>query len=199
MASIFTTFGVPRPVTGSTRTVSVAPPRRTTKARLTPTRNRSETLRTATLVRAAGDIIEHARVRVERRVQEAQRRASDLRPVLVDDGDDGREGRAGAAGAVDELVAAVEGDEVVCTVCGDVGVGSGVAGGIVDGGAVAGIVVCQVFGDGGGLVGWHAELVGEATAGIDYGLAGFFGLRCEDGGIVLDLCRADYKKLSNHC
>ena len=60
---------------------------------------------------------------------------------------------------------------------------------VVLGGGVAGLVVGEVGGDGGGLVAGFGEDVAEAAAGVDDRFAGLFG--GGDAGAGDDLRRAD--------
>ena len=80
--------------------------------------------RAAPLVPAAGDIVEGAGIGVDGGVDEADGALAGVGALLVDQRDDAAEGRARGRGPVDELQRAVDGDDVVGAVGGDVGEGA---------------------------------------------------------------------------
>ena len=127
------------------------------------------------MVPARRDVVEDRGVGVERGVDEADGTLAGIDALLVDERDDAAECGRGGRGAVHEAEAAVDRDDVVGAVGGDVGVAAHGLRVVVLGCCVAGVVVGVVGFDGGGLVGWHGEDVAETAAGVDYCFAGFFG------------------------
>ena len=122
-----------------------------------PTLNRTEAHGPTPGIRAARDIVQHARVRVQRRVDEAHRILPHRQTLLVDAVHDGGEdGRAGRGAALEREVALVEYRDVVA-VRRDVGV------------AAADAVVETAVGAEGGVarvVGVRGVVVGEESEGL---------------------------------
>ncbi len=100
------------------------------------------------MVSARGDVVQDARVGVEGRVNEADGTFSGIGTLLVDEGDDAAECGGRCGGAIDQAQAAVDGDDVVCAVSGDVGVAADGLRVVVLGGGVGWLVVGEVGGDG---------------------------------------------------
>lgn len=134
------------------------------------------------------DVVEDRWVRVQSRIDEADCCLSSVDTLLVDERDDTAESRRRGRGAIDQAETAVDRDNIVCTVCGYVGVPAHGLRIVVLGGGVTWLVIREVGLDGGGLVGWHGEDVAESATGVDDGLAGFLG--CGYAGPRDDLCRA---------
>jgi len=136
-----------------------------------------------------GDIIHNARVRVQRRIDEAHGPLPRVRALLVDQSDDAAESRRGGRGAVDEAQGAVDCDDVVCAVGADVREPARGLRVVVLGRRVGRFVVREVGFHDRRLVGGEGKNVAEAPARVDDGFAGFFG--GGDTGPGYDLRGAD--------
>lgn len=131
---------------------------------------------------ARGDVGQGgAGVGVEPGVQEAEAALAVGDAVAVDELDDAGEGGRGAAGAVDEVAGAVDDDDEVGGLGGDVGVRA--ARGVeVAGDGVVGRVGGQPRADGVGLVAGLAEERREAAAAVGPGGLGRDAVGAADGG-----------------
>ena len=115
------------------------------------------------MIPAARDIVQYGRVRVQRRVDETDGTLAAVGALFVDQGDDGAKGRGRGRGAVDEAQGAIDRDDVVGAIGGDVWVAAYSPGIVVLGGGVCRPVVGKVGAHSRGLVRGFGEDVTEAT------------------------------------
>lgn len=143
-------LGVPRPCEGSGYQQNAAkdPKERTNSDRVPPCPGR-EALGATAGVAAGGNVVEHAGVRVEPRVEEPEGRVAGSDELVVEQANDAREDGGRARGAVDTLGGSTGDDLHVLALCRDIGVSA--AGGVEEA-LVGGALRCQEGGDGGGLV-----------------------------------------------
>lgn len=154
-----------------------------------PPRRRLKPRRPAPLIASGRDIIQRARIGIQRWVDEPNTALPDRQPRLIDQRQDTAHDGGASARAVHQAEGAVDGDDVVRAVGRDVGVAAGLLGVVELRGCVGGRVRCEPALHGGGLVGGEGEDVGEAAAGEDDGFASFLGLG--DGSARHDLRGAD--------
>ena len=104
------------------------------------------------LIAARRDIVQHAWIRIECRIEEADSALSAVNALLVDERDDTAQGRRGCRSAVDKTDGAVNSDNVVGAVGRDIRVPAYRLRVVVLGRGVSGFVVCKVGLDGRRLV-----------------------------------------------
>ena len=131
-----------------------------------PARHGGETRSSTPLVASRCDVIQHARVGIKGRIQEAYSSLSGVNALLIDERDDGAESRRRGWGSVNGTQRSIDGNNVVRSVSGNIRIAADCLGVVVLCCSIAGLVVGEIGLDGRGLVGWQWKDVREAPTAM---------------------------------
>ena len=142
-----------------------------------PTTDSRETFRTAPGVVPKGNIMEHRRVRIERRIHKPNTLLTLLRALRIDQCKYRTHNRSRSRCSIDQAELAVDSDSIIDTIGRHIWVTALFAGVVVLFRGVRGLVALEVFAHRCTLITWHRENVREATTRKDDFVGCAFGIR----------------------